>query len=74
MEAHQWLKALKSKDIPSRDETGEPIIPEKEPIGTLLSDVKPKDVRWLWPGRLPLGKLVMLDGDPDLVRPQPCLI
>src|SRR5271169_347688 len=23
-------------------------------------------VPWLWPGRLPLGKLVLLDGDPDL--------
>ena len=22
-------------------------------------------VEWLWPGRLPVGKLVMLDGDPD---------
>jgi hypothetical protein len=67
METHQWLKPLKSKIIPPRDGTeGEPIIPEKEPIGTLLSDVRPKDVRWLWPGRLPLGKLVMLDGDPGL--------
>jgi hypothetical protein len=27
-------------------------------------DVSP--VRWLWPGRLPLGKLVILDGDPGL--------
>jgi hypothetical protein len=27
-------------------------------------DVSP--VRWLWPGRLPLGKLVVLDGDPGL--------
>src|SRR5262249_12356961 len=22
-------------------------------------------LEWLWPGRLPLGKLVLLDGDPD---------
>jgi AAA domain len=66
METHQWLKPLKSKAIPSRDTTeGEPIIPPKH-HGILLSDVSPKEVRWLWPGRLPLGKLVMLDGDPGL--------
>lgn len=30
-----------------------------------LADVEPETVRWLWPGRIPLGKLTMLDGDPD---------
>lgn len=68
MESYQWLKPLKSKTIPPRDSAeGEPVPPpEKEPIGILLSDVSPKDVSWLWPRRLPLGKLVMLDGDPGL--------
>ncbi|GAC59016.1 hypothetical protein GOHSU_68_00080 [Gordonia hirsuta DSM 44140 = NBRC 16056] len=31
-----------------------------------LSDVVPERVHWLWPGRLPAGKLVTLDGDPSL--------
>lgn len=31
-----------------------------------LSDVQPEPVRWLWPGRIPLGKLTILDGDPGL--------
>jgi AAA domain len=31
-----------------------------------LSDVPPEPVRWLWPGRLPAGKLTLLDGDPGL--------
>lgn len=31
-----------------------------------LSDVEPETVRWLWPGRIPLGKLTILDGDPGL--------
>lgn len=31
---------------------------------TRLSDVEPRPVEWLWPGRLPKGKLVVLDGDP----------
>ncbi len=29
-----------------------------------LSDVQPELVNWQWPGRLPLGKIVVLDGDP----------
>lgn len=31
---------------------------------TRLSDVQPRAVEWLWPGRLPAGKLVVVDGDP----------
>jgi hypothetical protein len=34
--------------------------------GTLLSEVEPERVEWLWPGRLPFGKLAVLDGDPGL--------
>jgi hypothetical protein len=30
------------------------------------ADVTPERVRWLWPGYLPLGKVVVLDGDPGL--------
>jgi RecA-family ATPase len=33
---------------------------------TRLADVEPECVSWLWPGRIPLGKLVTLDGDPGL--------
>ncbi len=33
---------------------------------TRLSDVVPEAVSWLWPGRIPAGKLVTLDGDPSL--------
>jgi archaellum biogenesis ATPase FlaH len=33
-------------------------------VGTLLSDVEPETVHWLWGGRIPLGKLTVLDGDP----------
>lgn len=35
-------------------------------IGVLMSEVQPEAVRWLWPGRIPLGKLTVLDGDPSL--------
>jgi hypothetical protein len=30
------------------------------------ADVTTKPVEWLWPGRIPKGKLTMFDGDPDL--------
>lgn len=33
---------------------------------TRLADVIPERTEWLWPGYLPLGKLVTLDGDPGL--------
>lgn len=32
----------------------------------ILKDVEPEDVAWLWPGRIPLGKLTLLEGDPGL--------
>src|SRR5262249_38280653 len=35
-------------------------------LGILLSTVQPQTVQWLWPGRIPLGKLTILDGDPGL--------
>src|SRR5215813_7612779 len=31
-----------------------------------LADVQPENVTWLWPGRLALGKLTILSGDPGL--------
>jgi hypothetical protein len=31
-----------------------------------LSDVQPECVQWLWPARIPLGKVSLLDGDPGL--------
>ena len=34
--------------------------------GTLLSKVEPEQVDWLWPGRIPKGKLTVIDGDPGL--------
>jgi hypothetical protein len=33
-------------------------------VGILLSEVEAEQVSWLWTGRIPLGKLTVLDGDP----------
>ncbi|HEY7092366.1 MAG TPA: AAA family ATPase [Ktedonobacterales bacterium] len=34
--------------------------------GELLSEVTPEDIKWLWDGYVPLGKLTVADGDPGL--------
>jgi hypothetical protein len=39
---------------------------EAQDVGTLLSEVAVAPVRRLWPGRIPPGKLTILDGDPGL--------
>src|SRR5438477_3751828 len=31
-----------------------------------VSELRPRPLAWLWPGRLALGKLAILDGDPGL--------
>jgi AAA domain len=31
-----------------------------------VADIAAEPIRWLWPGRLPLGKLAVLDGDPGV--------
>jgi putative DNA primase/helicase len=35
------------------------------PVLVRLSDVTPEQVAWLWKGRLPIGKMVIVEGDPD---------
>lgn len=30
-----------------------------------LSDVEPQKIKWLWHGRIPMGKITIIDGDPD---------
>lgn len=39
--------------------------PERVEV-TTLATVQPERVEWLWPDRLPAGKLITLDGDPSL--------
>ena len=67
---------LRDRDSAARNgRTPKPLTPDpvhqrehtsEAALGTLLSTVKPERVSWLWPGRIPLGKLTILDGDPGL--------
>jgi hypothetical protein len=38
--------------------------PDEFEVGTILSEVVEEAVEWLWEGRIPLGKLTVVDGDP----------
>jgi hypothetical protein len=40
--------------------------PEPVPVVVRLADVEPERIEWLWDGYLPLGKVVVLDGDPGV--------
>jgi hypothetical protein len=40
--------------------------PTSSPVLLRMADVQPVAVEWLWPGRIPLGKLSILAGDPGL--------
>ena len=44
----------------------EPWAPEAKPgpVLTRLADVMPRPVSWLWPGRIPLGRITLLVGRP----------
>jgi len=37
-----------------------------EPVLINIGEVEPRPIRWLWPGRIALGKLTILAGDPGL--------
>jgi putative DNA primase/helicase len=53
--------------VPIAPDDGDEPGQENAPVElTRLADVTPERVSWLWPGRIPLGKLVMLDGDPGV--------
>jgi hypothetical protein len=53
----------------SQHQLGLRIFPMQETpdtLGVCLSDVERTAIHWLWRGRLPAGKLAILDGDPGL--------
>lgn len=58
---------------PDMNDVGGPHNGRRERLGlpkgaqiTRICDVKPEPVAWLWQGRIPLGMLTVLDGDPGL--------
>jgi hypothetical protein len=49
-----------------RAKTPEPRVEAGRPVVVPLASVESRAVEWLWPGRIPRGKLTILDGDPGL--------
>ena len=39
---------------------------------TCLADVEETAVEWLWPGRIPLGELTIVEGDPGVNKSSVC--
>lgn len=54
----------KLKPVPEQFQRGHERL--TQPKGVLLSDVEREEVEWLWEGRIPRGKITVLDGDPGL--------
>jgi putative DNA primase/helicase len=55
------------RDTPEWKPSDEPVNSEVVGVfGILASEVKQRRVEWLWFGRIPLGKVTVLDGDPGL--------
>lgn len=56
-----------SREVANRRASSLAIAELPQPTGIVcLADVQPERVQWLWPNRIPVGKLVTLDGDPSL--------
>lgn len=49
--------------IPQDDSLLPPPPPPTQPVIVQLANVAPTPVQWLWPGRIPLGKLTLLVGE-----------
>lgn len=66
--AHNRKKPASTNGQPQTVAPGDDNEPESPPseLGVLLSTVQPQRVEWLWSGRIPRGKLTIIDGDPGL--------
>lgn len=60
------MTVIKMTKADARDALGEPE-PERASLATKpFSAIRPERVTWLWPARIPLGKLTLIAGDPGL--------
>jgi hypothetical protein len=54
-------------DIYEDQEPGQAPAPDA-PMTVMLSDVEPRQVPWLWPGYIPLGRATLISGDPGSAK------
>lgn len=50
--------------IPDRPKSGKSETSERSPVVRCLASIEPTEVRWLWPHRIPLGRLTLIVGRP----------
>ena len=62
IEATQTIEKTSSEAAKPTTNTQAPTLPNGK--FRLLSDVKKKETEWLWPQRIPLGELTIIEGDP----------
>ena len=48
------------------ESAGRHLLNAAHPVGVLMRDVVEEKVEWLWPGRIPLRKITLVDGDHGL--------
>jgi hypothetical protein len=57
---------LKRRHANAKLQVGYTLVEGRHENGVVLSSVQPERIKWLWEGRIPYGKLTVLDGDPGL--------
>ena len=63
--APKWTKAQKKPASAKEAPDAEPKMPKIYPC-SLLSEVEPEFIKWLWYPYIPAGKLTIIEGDPGL--------
>ncbi len=58
--------SLAAKSKPTKAASGGGATTGEGPLSVCMADVETREVEWLWPGRIPLGRLTLLSGEPDV--------
>lgn len=62
--------AQKADSSARKTPTSKPVDPSKPYEARCLADIEREPIEWLWPGRIPLGKITQIAGDPKLGKSQ----
>ncbi len=63
VETGEDADAIKAK-LAGLVKTSEPNPGATGPVMVCLADVEPREIQWLWPGRVPMGRITLLVGRP----------
>lgn len=61
-----WPEPEPEAEPPPEPPPGRPPPRELRPLAVAAADIRLRPLQWLWHGRLPFGKLAIIDGDPGL--------